>query len=109
MVLASLDAAASHGMEVEAQHWFSRPRNGQVLIIVSSGDCTTWEEIRHHLLPPAVGNNLASEPLWVSLQHHRNKILANPNAYQLRGELVEDLKPNPSAVLSDARLGPIAR
>jgi hypothetical protein len=79
-------------MEIEARHWFSRPRNGQVLIIVSSSDCKTWEEIRDHLLPPALGSNLASEPLWVPLQHHRNEIFANPNAHQIRGELIEDLK-----------------
>jgi hypothetical protein len=79
-------------MEIEARHWFSDLRNGQVVIIVSSGDCETWEEIRDHLLPPAVRNNLASEPLWVPLQHHRHKILANPNHYQLREELIEDLK-----------------
>jgi transcriptional regulator GlxA family with amidase domain len=45
IVLASPEAAASRGMEIEARHWFTRPRNGQVLIIVSSGDCNTWEEI----------------------------------------------------------------
>jgi len=39
IVLASPDAAASHGMEIEARHWFSRPREGQILIIVSSGEC----------------------------------------------------------------------
>jgi hypothetical protein len=79
-------------MEMEARHWFSRPRDGQVLIIISAGDYKTWEEIRDHLLPPAVRNNLASEPIWVPLQHRRGEILANPSGYQLRGELTEDLK-----------------
>src|SRR5271166_1430086 len=61
IVLASPEAAASHGMEIEARHWFSHPRDGQVLIIVSSGECKTWEEIRDHLLPLAIRKNLKSE------------------------------------------------
>lgn len=92
IVLASPEAATSHGMEMEARHWFSRPRNGEVLIIVSAGECKTWEEIRDKALPAAVRSNLTSEPLWVSLQQRRDKILANPKDQQLRGELVEDLK-----------------
>jgi len=54
IVLASPEAAASHEVEIEARHWFSRPRNRQVLIIVSSGDCKTWEETLERLVPPAV-------------------------------------------------------
>src|SRR5262249_42956194 len=65
IVLASLEAASSHGMEFEAAHWFSRPRSGEVLIIVTSGGCTTWEEIRSRLLPQAIRNKLVTEPLWV--------------------------------------------
>src|SRR5262249_13922696 len=41
IVLASPGAAASHGMEIEARHWFNRPRNGQVLIIVTAGEYKT--------------------------------------------------------------------
>ena len=92
IVLASPEAADSQGMEKEARHWFSRPRKGQVLIIVSCGDCTSWEEVRDHLLPAAVRNSLTSEPLWVPLKHRRGTILANPNDHRLREELVEDLK-----------------
>ena len=92
IVLASPGAGASHGMEIEARHWFNRPRNGEVLIIVSSGDCKTWEEIREHLVPPALRENLTSEPLWVPLQHRRNRIIANPVDHQVHEELVEDLK-----------------
>ena len=91
-MLASPEAAASHGMETEARHWFSRPRDGQVLIIISSGDCKTWEEIRECLVPPAVRENLTSEPLWVPLQHRRDRIVANPADHQLHEEIAEDLK-----------------
>jgi WD40 repeat protein len=93
IVLASPEAAVSQGMEIEARHWFSGPpRKGEVLIIVSSGDCKTWEEIRDHLLPPTVRDNLTSPPVWASLQHRRDRILTNPNNHRLREELVEDLK-----------------
>jgi hypothetical protein len=92
IVLASPEAAHSHGMDMEARHWFSRGRDGQVLIVVTAGECKTWEEMRKHLLPVAVRNNLATEPLWVPLQHRRGEILAAPSGHQLRGELIEDLK-----------------
>jgi hypothetical protein len=92
IVLASPEAAHSRGMEMEARHWFSRNREGQVLIIVTAGECKTWEDIRHHLLPSAVRSNLATEPLWIPLQHRRTDILANPNGHDVRGQLIEDLK-----------------
>lgn len=92
IILASPEAARSHGMELEAHHWFSRKRDGHVLIVVTAGGCKTWEEIRQHLLPVAVSNNLATEPLWIPLEHRRREIQANPNENQLRGELIEDLK-----------------
>ena len=79
-------------MEVEARHWFSRPRDGQVLVLISSGEFRTWEDIRDHLLPPALVNNLSAEPLWISLQRRRDRIIANPDDHQLHGELTEDLK-----------------
>jgi hypothetical protein len=92
MVLASPEAATSHGMEIEARHWFSRERKGQVLIIVTAGDYKTWDEIRDHLLPPEARKNLLVEPLWVPLQFRRSEILANPSNQKFRGELIEDLK-----------------
>ena len=92
IVLASPEAAASHGMEVEARHWFSRPREGQVLILISSGEFRIWEDGRNHLLPPTLAKNLRTEPLWISLQHRRERMLSNPDNPQLRGELTEDLK-----------------
>jgi tetratricopeptide (TPR) repeat protein len=92
IVLACPEAARSRGMEIEAEHWFSRERRGQVLIIVTAGEYQTWEEIRGRLLPPAVRDGLTSEPVWVTLQHRRDKIQSDPNNHQLRGELIEDLK-----------------
>ena len=79
-------------MEMEARHWFSRPRDGQVLILISSGGVRTWEESRDYLLPPTLAKNLKAEPLWISLQHRRERMLANPDDPQLRGEVTEDLK-----------------
>jgi len=66
-------------MEVEARHWFSRPREGQVLILISSGEVTTWEESRDLLLPPTLAKNLKEKPLWIPLQHRRERMLANPD------------------------------
>jgi WD40 repeat protein len=94
IVLASPEAAASNGMEMEARYWFSRPRDGEVLIIISSGSHKEWEwkEIREHLVPPAVRDNLQSAPVWASIQDRRNRIIANPTDHQLREEVIEDLK-----------------
>jgi len=92
VVLASPEAAASHGMEIEARHWFSQPRKGQLLILIFSGELRKWEDGRDHLLPPSLAKNLIAEPLWIPLQHRRQRILANPDDPQLRGELTEDLK-----------------
>lgn len=92
IVLASPEAATSQGMEIEAQHWFSSKPNGEVVVIVSSGDDGTWEDIRDHLLPPAVRNKLTSPPVWASLRRRRDKILTNPRDHMLHEELVEDLK-----------------
>ena len=94
IVLASPESAHSHGMEMEAGHWFSlsRQRNGQVLIIVTAGEPKTWDEIRDHLLPSAVRSNLATEPLWIPLHLRRREILARPNSNEVRGQLIEDLR-----------------
>jgi len=92
IVLASPEAALSHGMEMESRHWFSHARHGQILIVVTSGQHENWESIRSHLLPPAVKDNLATEPLWIPLQHRRNRILADAKSHELRSQLIEDLK-----------------
>jgi WD40 repeat protein len=92
IVLASPEAAQSGGMEMEAQHWFSQPRDGQVLIIVTAGDFSSWKEISGKLLPPLIRTNLSTEPLWVSVRHRRTDILTDPSDTKLHGQLVEDLK-----------------
>lgn len=92
IVLASPEAVVSRGMEMEAQHWFSRRRDGQVLILVTSGEHDDWDSIRNHLLPPAVQNNLVTEPLWIPLKHRRKQILANAKSHEVRSLLIEDLK-----------------
>ena len=92
ILLASPEASDSHGMEIEARHWFSQDRQGQILIIVTSGDCKSWEDIRHELLPSSVRNNLPSEPLWIPLQQRRGDMLANPTSHIVRGQLIEDLR-----------------
>jgi hypothetical protein len=92
IVLASPEAKSSRGMEIEATHWFSQPRKGEVLIIVTAGEFNAWEQIRDRLLPPVVAHDLRTEPLWIPLQQRRARILASPSDHQLRGELVEDLK-----------------
>jgi hypothetical protein len=92
VVLACPEAAQSVGMEMEARHWFSRHRDGHVLIVVTAGTCGTWGELRDRLLPRSIGANLTAPPLWVSLEHRRTEILENPNSHRLRGELIEDLR-----------------
>jgi hypothetical protein len=92
IVLACPEAAGSRGMEMEAEHWFSRPRDGQVLIIITAGEFGTWDGIRDHLLPEAVRNNLRTTPLWADVRQRREEILANPDDQTLRATLIEDLR-----------------
>ena len=92
IVLASPEAAKSQGMEIEAQHWFSRKRDGQVLIIVTDGNSENWPHIREQLLPRSVANNLQGAPVWASLTGRRSTILHDPRGQRVRGEVIEDLK-----------------
>lgn len=92
IVLACPNAARSGGMEMEAKYWFSRPRQGQVLIIVTDGEFKTWEDLRRKLLPASVRANLPAKPLWISLHHRRSEILKTPPPSELRGQLIEDLQ-----------------
>src|SRR5262249_30311851 len=92
IALVSPAAAKSGGMEKEARHWFSREREGHVLIVVTEGNQNTWEGIRDQLLPSSLSERLVEEPLWIPLQHRRQEILSKPANQKLRGELTEDLK-----------------
>jgi len=78
IVLLSHESAMSRGMELEAAHWFSRPREGELLIIVTVSGCRDWEEIRS-FLPRSIRENLTGEPLWVNIGHRREEILAKGN------------------------------
>jgi hypothetical protein len=77
---------------MEARHWFSHPRDGDVLIIITSGDYKEWEEIREHLLPAAVRDNLQSVPVWASIKARRDRIIDSPTDRRLHGELIEDIQ-----------------
>lgn len=92
IVLASPAVVHSKGMEAEAKHWFSRPRDGKTIIIVTDGEPASWEEIRKGFLPPTMAAQLTREPLWVSVCHRRAEMLANPKSTLLRAQLVEDLQ-----------------
>jgi len=45
IVLASPVASSSDGMQWEAQHWFSKQRSGEVLIIATDGQFKTWQDL----------------------------------------------------------------
>ncbi|HMD37669.1 MAG TPA: tetratricopeptide repeat protein [Candidatus Acidoferrum sp.] len=116
IVFASPEAPNSRGMEAEAKHWLSRTRSGEIVILVTDVSqhianseenaaatnstnaqiqkvSCNWEEIRDHLLPPALRNYFATtEPLWLPLAHRRAEILRDPGSANLRGEMIEDLK-----------------
>lgn len=93
IVLACPEATSEvGGVEVEARYWFSKPRKGEVLLLVTAGEHTTWPKIRENLLPPTLRMALKSEPLFILLQHRRDEMETKPNNPQVRGALVEDLK-----------------
>jgi WD40 repeat protein len=90
LVLASSTAAASEGMEFEAEYWFSRDRDGTVLIIVTEPGTTGWEHVRDSLLPSSLRRNLESAPLWIDLSAHCQRIREKPSSY-VKGEITEAL------------------
>ena len=92
LVLASPGASESRGMEMEARHWLSRPRAGQILIILTEGSAFAWDDVRTTLLPPALRDGLVSEPLWASVRDSRAEIIANPSSDKLREKITEDIQ-----------------
>jgi len=92
IVLASPAAVHSAGMDMEARHWFSKDRTGQILIIVTAGEFETWEEMREKLLPPSVGDGLGGEPTWTDLRSLRTEIVSRPSGGKLREQMVEKLR-----------------
>jgi hypothetical protein len=93
IILASPDAATSRGMEIEASHWFSRERSGEVLIVVTAGNDRDWHMIRDHLVPPSIRANL-TEPVLASIKDLRDQILTTAKKARpvLIGALTEQLK-----------------
>lgn len=91
LVLSSPESVDSRGMELEAAYWFSRKRQGEVLIVVTAGQVRTFHDLSKQL-PPSLRENLKKEPLWVPLQHRRAQILNQQAQPHVREELVEDLK-----------------
>src|SRR5260370_19962325 len=80
-------------MEFEAHQWFSRERDGQVLIVVTGGDFRNWDEIRKGALPPSLRDKLQAEPLFIRLSEDRcEQMRESPNDPIMRKELTEDLK-----------------
>ena len=92
IVLASPEAMTSAGMEFEARYWFSRPRNGDVLVVLTSGPYRTWPELRDGALPPTLRAKLAGPPLWIDLSACRDRMLSSPNERRLRAELIDRLE-----------------
>lgn len=90
IVLASSTAAASEGMEFEAKYWFSKDREGTVLIVVTEPIGSGWDHVHDRLVPPSLQKNLESAPLWIDLSAHCQKIRGNPSHY-VKGEITEAL------------------
>src|SRR5215813_7057519 len=89
IVFASPEAAMSAGMEFEARYWFSRPREGEILLVVTSGSYTNWDEIRSNALPPTLQKELTDTPLWIDISRWRDEILAHSSPETLREQLTE--------------------
>jgi len=77
---------------MEASHWFSRERSGQVLIIVTAGGSSTWPEVREHLVPPTIREKLP-EPVLASITDLRAQMVKEPNGKRtaVMGALIERL------------------
>ena len=94
IVLANPAAARSRGMELEGAYWFSRPRDGEILIIVTGGEWLEWEDIRTRLPPPR------SPEIWSVNPFGPDPGSSRRNARQkdhcvltlLEGQITEDLR-----------------
>ncbi len=91
IVLACPQAATSEGMEFEASHWLSRPREGQVLVVITSGSYDGWTAIRDTALPPSLREYLLEPPLWVDISARRGAMTAIPPQADIYHQLTEDL------------------
>jgi WD40 repeat protein len=92
IVLASPEAATSAGMEFEAQYWFSRPRSGDVIVVVTKGEFAGWTQIRDSALPPTLRTRLHDPPLWLDMSALSEEILNRRKDPRLHAELVDRLR-----------------
>jgi hypothetical protein len=90
IVLASPQAKTSEGVEFEAKYWFSKPRSGQVVVVVTSGTYKNWREISENALPPSLREHLHSTPLWLDISGRGKEIGKTPRS-DLVTSLTEDL------------------
>ena len=74
IVLASRQAKTSAGMEFEAHYWYSKPRAGQTIILVTDGEYPDWDSIRADALPPTLREKMKSTPLWIDISPWRSRI-----------------------------------
>jgi WD40 repeat protein len=91
IVLATPEAAKSEGMAFEADYWFSEPRTGEVLVVVTSGEYKNWDQIRDHALPLPLRSRLIAPPIFINISKRRGDMLKAPVPAALRGQLTEDL------------------
>ena len=91
IVLACPEAASSKGMQFEAEYWLSRKREGEVLVVVTSGNYPGWPEIRERALPAVLQERLREPPLWIDISRHRTAIL-RPLDPKARAALTEALQ-----------------
>jgi formylglycine-generating enzyme required for sulfatase activity len=90
IVLASSSAATSQGMEFEAKYWLSKPRRGQVLILVTESGYSTWLEIRQRLLPQTLRKHMSSPPLWLDISQESLSLRDKSTAFS-KGQMIEAL------------------
>jgi WD40 repeat protein len=91
IVLASPAAALSRGMELEAQHWFSEDRGGEIIIVVTDGEAADWETLRDKLLPPTLKEK-CKEPVWCDVSRITGVAAPRLPGALLRSQLIEGLR-----------------
>jgi len=91
IVLASPRAKTSTGMEFEAHYWYSKPRSGQTIVVVTDGDYPDWESIRADALPPTLCEKMKWTPLWIDISRWRSRIAITSHAALVKS-LHEELR-----------------
>jgi WD40 repeat protein len=91
IVLAAPEAKKSEGMAFEADYWFSKPRTGEVLIVITDGGYGSWDQVRDEALPLPLRSYLSAPPIFMDISKRRADMLKTPIPSTLRGQLTEDL------------------